>query len=199
VIEEEPVWGDASCVALEHLLTADGEEATEAAITEPAHWAVSLYEDDGYADAETGEIVAEETIDWSTQDDDEATPAEGMRHAHSVVDKTIYRPEWYCVDYQAAGLQVHSSMLAAGASTSSADDAADEACEADDGDDRRAQARAAAEAERAEALRRERRKVIALNRLGEAAMNVRREFVTTMLTRLVDCTSWVSIGVGPAV
>jgi hypothetical protein len=101
VIEDTPVWGDTCCVALHHLRTADGKAATEAAITDPAHWAVALYEEDGYADAETGDIVAEDTIDWSTQDDDEAQPGEGLRHANSVVDKTIYLPDWYCVDYQA--------------------------------------------------------------------------------------------------
>jgi len=41
--------------------------------------------------------------------------------------------------------------------------------------------------------------MVALNKLGAAAIGVRRAFVTTLLARLVDCTSWVSIGVGPAV
>jgi ParB family transcriptional regulator, chromosome partitioning protein len=50
-------------------------------------------------------------------------------------------------------------------------------------------ARLRAEAERAEAEKRERRKVIALNRLGAAAITVRREFVTTLVARLVDCTN----------
>lgn len=61
VIEDSPVWGDTTCVAHDHLRTADGEQATEAALTDPAHWAVTLYEEDGYADAETGEIVAGES------------------------------------------------------------------------------------------------------------------------------------------
>ena len=53
--------------------------------------------------------------------------------------------------------------------------------------------------EEAEAERRERRKVITLNKLGLAA-DVRRAFARdTLLARLVDCTSWVSIDVGPAV
>ena len=52
---------------------------------------------------------------------------------------------------------------------------------------------------RAEAERAERRKVLALNKLGLAAQEVRRAFVRDkLLARLVDCTSWVSIGVGPA-
>jgi ParB family chromosome partitioning protein len=178
VIEDTPVWGDASCVALEYLLTADGEQATEAAITDPAHWAVSLYEEDGYADAETGEIVAAELIDWSTQDDPEAQPQEGFRHANSVVDKTIYVPEYFCTDYQAAGLALSPSLLAPGARTTS-----DTATDPDASDEDKARVAAEAEAARADALRRERRKVIALNRLGDAAMHVRREFVRKLLAR----------------
>jgi ParB family transcriptional regulator, chromosome partitioning protein len=46
-----------------------------------------------------------------------------------------------------------------------------------------------AQAERAEAEKRERRKVLALNKLGDAAMGVRREFVKKLLARLVDCTN----------
>ena len=111
MIEDSPVWGDTTCVALDHLRTADGEQATEAAITDPAHWALTLYEEDGYADAETGEIVAGELIDWSTEDDPEAQPQQGFRHANSVVDKTIYVPEYFCTDYQAAGLQLSPSIL----------------------------------------------------------------------------------------
>jgi ParB family transcriptional regulator, chromosome partitioning protein len=194
VIEESPVWGDTSCVALEYLLTADGEQASEAAITDPAHWAVSLYEEDGYADAESGEIVAAESIDWSTQDEPEAQPQEGFRHADSVVDKTIYVPEYFCTDYQAAGLALSPSILPPGGRHTS-----DTATDPDAGDEDKARAAAEAEAARADALRRERRKVIALNRLGDAAMHVRRDFVRKLLARLVDCTSWVSIGVGPAV
>ena len=36
--------------------------------------------------------------------------------------------------------------------------------------------------------KRERRKVVNLNKLGAAAIEVRRQFVTTLLARLVDCT-----------
>ena len=51
-------------------------------------------------------------------------------------------------------------------------------------DDQDAETRAAAQAE---AERRERRKVIALNKLGDAAQQVRRQFIADkLLTRLVD-------------
>jgi ParB family chromosome partitioning protein len=184
--EDSPVWGDVTCVALENLRDADDDPVTESVITDPTQWAVILYEDDGYADAQTGEIVAAESIDWSTQDDPEAQPQEGLRHADSVVDKTIYVPEFFCTDYQAAGLQLCASMLPPGGSVTGSDtDQADENASEDD----KARAAAEAEAARAEALRRERRKVIALNRLGDAALHVRRDFVSKLLTRLIDCTN----------
>jgi ParB family transcriptional regulator, chromosome partitioning protein len=50
-------------------------------------------------------------------------------------------------------------------------------------DEAREAPRQKAEDERAEAEKRERRKVLALNKLGDAAMLVRREFVTKLLTR----------------
>src|SRR5882724_10615955 len=111
VIEDSPVWGDITCVALDRLRNSDDDPVTESVITDPTQWAVILYEEDGYADAETGEVVAAESIDWSTQDDPEAQPQEGFRHADRVVDKTIYVPEFFCTDYQAAGLQLSASML----------------------------------------------------------------------------------------
>ena len=57
------------------------------------------------------------------------------------------------------------------------------ATDLDANDEDKARAAAEAEAARADALRRERRKVIALNRLGDAAMHVRRDFVRTLLAR----------------
>lgn len=178
--DDAPVWDDTTCLAMEYLLTAEGESATEAAVTDPAHWAVMLYEEDGYADAETGENVDEDSIDWATQDDDEATPDEGMRHASSVVKATVYSPDWYCLDYQAAGLQLGPQVAARNAHDTTVQDEAD-------GNDTDAQQAhddaAAAEAQRAAELRRERRKVIALNRMAEAAAPVRQEFVTRLLTR----------------
>ena len=105
-----------------------------------------------------------------------------------MVDKTIYVPEYFCTDYQAAGLALSPSILPPGSRPSS-----DAATDLDASDEDKARAAAEAEAARAEALRRERKKVIALNRLGDAAMHVRRDFVRKLLARLVDCTSWMSI------
>jgi len=178
--DEAPVWDDTTCLGLEYLLTADGERATEDAVADPAHWAVMLYEEDGYADADTGEIVDEDAIDWATRDDDEATPQEGLRHFNSVVQTTIYSPDWYCLDYQAAGLQLGHQVSGRAAQDTTVRDETD----VTDADAQQAREEAAAaEAQRAAELRRERRKVIALNRMAEAAAHVRQEFVTKLLTR----------------
>jgi ParB family transcriptional regulator, chromosome partitioning protein len=101
-----------------------------------------------------------------------------LRHANSVVDKTVYVPEYFCTDYQAAGLQLSPSMLPPGGRPTS-----DTATDPDASDEDKARAAAEAEAAGADALRRERRKVIALNRLGDAAMHVRRDFVRKLLAR----------------
>ncbi|WP_396932602.1 ParB/RepB/Spo0J family partition protein [Mycolicibacterium sp.] len=178
--DEAPVWDDTTCLGIEYLRTADGERATEDAVTDPAHWAVMLYEEDGYADAATGEIVDEDAIDWDTRDDDEATPEEGLRHFNSVVQTTVYSPDWYCLDYQAAGLQLGHQVSGRAAQDNTVRDEAD----VTDADAEQAREEAAAaEAQRAAELRRERRKVIALNRMAEAAARVRQEFVTKLLTR----------------
>ncbi|ORA26314.1 ParB/RepB/Spo0J family partition protein [Mycobacterium aquaticum] len=186
VIEHDdlPAWGDLSCVELGSLLTPDGEPATEAAITDPVHWAVVLYEEDGHADAETGEIVDPDTVDWTTRGDIDATPEDGMRHANTVVDATIYTPDWYCLDYQAAGLQLCQKLLdrVEGAAVTELTDA-DGDVEDEDMRAQAAQAEADAAAQRDAELRRERRKVIILNRMGDSAAHVRREFVTKLLTR----------------
>ena len=54
ILAERPAWRDTSHVALRHLQTADGQETTDAAVTDPAQWAVLLVEDTVLVDAVTG-------------------------------------------------------------------------------------------------------------------------------------------------
>lgn len=176
VLDEQPSATDTSCIDLRWLLGADGEDATDEAVTDPALWAVLIEEDTALIDVETGEIVDETTVDWNTEDNPDEPPAEGMRHANTVKDGTVYLPTYYCLDYQAAGL-TPDSWYARRAGIITGTDAPTGDTEDD------AAARAEAAAEQAEAQRRDRRKVIALNRLGDAAMVVRREFLAKLLTR----------------
>lgn len=179
VLEQRPESWDPACIPLRYLVTPEEAEADDEAVTNPAHWAVLLYEDTALCDVETGEIVGEDTVDWdNTEDQPGAEPAEGLRHAKTVTETTVFVPEYYCVDYRAAGL-APEDWFARRAGMVDTDTGA--AVNLDD--EAREAARQRAEAERAEADKRERRKVLALNRLGDAALSVRRDFVKKLLAR----------------
>lgn len=179
VLEQRPESWDQACIPLHYLVTAEGAEADDTAVTNPAHWAVLLYEDTALCDVETGEIVDEDTVDFdNTEDHPDAEPAEGLRHAKTVTETTVFAPDYYCLDYRAAGL-APEEWFARRAGMVDTDTG--EAVDLDD--EARAAARQQAEAERAETEKRERRKVLALNKLGDAALNVRREFVKKLLAR----------------
>ena len=172
----DPAWRDTRCVELRWLRTAEGNEVTEEAITNPAHWAVWLDEEAAFVDRETGELVDEDSIDFHTEHHPDEQAEEGLRHFSTVIEKTVYTPSWYCIDHEGAGLDVDGFLKNArpvvhgeGQSTSTDED--------------QDEARARREAEAAEAAKRERRKVLALNKLGDAAIGVRREFVRKLLAR----------------
>lgn len=183
ILDRYPDSWDVDYVELSYLRTATGEQADETVVTNPAHWAVMLGEEDVLIDVETGALVEEEAVDWDTQDNAEAVPAEGLRHASTVKEATMFVPEYFCLDYAAAGLVLDERFRRFAGLDHSGEKSTDTVDL--DGDDQDAKAaREAAEAEAArETERRERRKVIALNKLGEAALQVRREFVTKLLAR----------------
>ena len=118
------------------------------------------------------------TVDWDTEDQPDAEPAEGLRHANTVTETTVFVPEYYCLDYRAAGLTPQSWFAR---QAGMVDTDTGEAVDLDD--EAREAARQQAATERAEAEKRERRKVLALNKLGDAALSVRREFVKKLLAR----------------
>jgi hypothetical protein len=104
VLPERPESWDEACIPLHHLMTADGCRSDDQVVTDPAHWAVLLYEDTALCDVETGELIDEDLVDWQTEDRPDATPAEGLRHAASVTEATVFVPEYFCLDYRAAAL-----------------------------------------------------------------------------------------------
>lgn len=105
VLEQRPESWDEACIPLRFLVTAEGSAADEQTVTNPAHWAVLLYEDTALCDVGTGERVDEDDVDWErTEDNPDATPAEGLRHADTVTETTVFAPEYFCLDYRAAGL-----------------------------------------------------------------------------------------------
>ena len=173
VLEQRPRWDDMSCLSIRYLRTPEGDAATSEAVTDPAQWSAYLTEDWAYLDAETSEPVDPDMVDDDTREDPNLEPEEGLRHYRTVVEKTVFVPEWYCRDYRAAGLQLCPSLQNRGASVDTSTDGGE--------DDAEAAAQRLAEQEQAQ--RRERRKVLVLNRLGEAAAAVRREYVTRLLAR----------------
>jgi ParB family transcriptional regulator, chromosome partitioning protein len=78
VLNERPESWDPACIALRFLVTPEGAEADDKAVTNPAHWAVLLYEDTALCDVETGEIVDEDTVDWETVDQPDGETRRGV-------------------------------------------------------------------------------------------------------------------------
>jgi ParB family chromosome partitioning protein len=174
ILENRPFWSDTAAVGIEYLRIGDDERVPDDFEKKPEHWAVYLTDECALVDKVTGEPVEDGDIDWDTENDDEAEPAEGLRHVSTVIEKAVIVPEWYCVDYTAAGLALAQSVRDAASRRGVAVVA---------GDEDSAESIAEREAARQEAERRERRKVLVLNRLGEAAESVRRDYVTKLLAR----------------
>lgn len=190
VLPELPASFDPFCVPLNALLAADGEEADTAAVTVPAQWAVRVIEEQALTDKETGELVDEGDVDWETEGHPDRTPEEGLRHADTVFETTGFAAEYFCLDYQGAGLTPTERFMRLGGvnrfpaeAESDQSDGGGAPATADELAQRRALAEAQAASEKEEAEKRERRKVLALNKLGAAALEVRRAFIKTMLTR----------------
>lgn len=166
VLESRPPYGSTDMVSESYLVDAEGNEVEREAVlasveANPQAWAVLLDEESVFTNAE-GEVVPENKIDWATEADPEAEPEEGLVHAGTVQETIVFEPsDFYCLDLDAAGLAVSDRF-------------------------RRMQAQGGAVAPTIadrEAEKRERRKVLMLNKAGDAALGVRRAFVTTLLQR----------------
>jgi ParB family transcriptional regulator, chromosome partitioning protein len=169
VLDERPDWGDDAIVSEYYLIDADGNEVDRQAVlasaaATPQAWAVRLEEESVFTDAEGG-TVPDSAIDWATEGDPDREPEEGFVHADSVQETIVFIPaEYYCIDRDAtAALALSERFLrqqANGGVGTTTPSIADR-----------------------EAEKRERRKVLALNKAGDAAVGVRRAFVTTLLQR----------------
>jgi ParB family chromosome partitioning protein len=152
----------AEMVPLHALLTADGNAADESAVKNPGNWAITLSDEAVFTDMD-GNPVNESLIDWSTESDPEAKAEDGMLHCDSVVEKIEWVPSaYYCVNPEAEGL-TESGWY--GMNVSRTPDLTSD------------------DLERKTAEKAERRRLIALNKAGDAAMSVRRKFVTELLQR----------------
>ncbi|BBY46613.1 hypothetical protein MARA_00430 (plasmid) [Mycolicibacterium arabiense] len=175
VLDRRPGWSDKAYIPTNYLRDADGKTLTDEAIAamDPQHWAVVLESEDVYLDVTTGESVNEHDIDFDTADDPTLEPAEGYRHARTVTETTVWSPEFYCCNPRVA--EITMPDWAARQYGFDADRLAD-ASDPDGAAERERARQAEADKERAE-----RRKLIALNKLGEAAATVRREWVRDKL------------------
>ena len=78
------------------------EDENSAMLDENLH--VLLYEDTALCEVETGELVDEDSIDLNTENQPGATPGEGLRHTATLTETPLFVPEYFCLDYRAAGL-----------------------------------------------------------------------------------------------
>jgi ParB family chromosome partitioning protein len=166
VLEGTPRWGDLSCLSIDHLFTADGEPAGEN-LVDTEHWAVLLCQEERMFDAETGEPVDDDDVDYSTRWKLSQPAREGMRHYSEVVERWVVVPHFYCTDYTAVGLVPSPAVLASASRTAEGPSTAQQA----DGGG----------ADRMPAGGQSRRDIMGLNRLSEAATEVRRRWVTDKL------------------
>lgn len=160
------------------MLTADGGEVTQELIdAAPQFWSVVLVYTDVLCDTTTGNPVDEDDIDWDTAEDDDAVPAEGLRHANSAEWREEWTAEYFCHDHKGAGLAL-TPVMEAVRSTTAADE---ETAEAALTDEERAAEAARRQREREAKDKQERRRVRELNKQAESATTVRREFLRTSL------------------
>ncbi|PQM45251.1 hypothetical protein C1Y40_04575 [Mycobacterium talmoniae] len=164
VLDARPGWSEPlSRHRIHQLCTPEGKSVAEDIVNEkPELWAVWLEEMPVYIDTRTGEIIDDHDIDWDIDpDDDDATPEDGLIHPKHVNETTAFDPAWYCLDPAAAGLTSWSERNRGRAMTGHETEEA--------------------AAARKEAERREKRKVVALNKLGAAAQQVRQDWVKDKL------------------
>jgi ParB family chromosome partitioning protein len=164
VLDQRPQWNDPIARhPLHQLCSKDGKSLNDDVTSEkPELWAVWLEEMPVYLDSRSGEIVDEHEIDWDIDREDlDAAPEGELIHPRYIEEATAFDPTFYCLDPAEAGLITWEQRYRRGGSP------IDETEEAS--------------AKRKEAERREKRKVVALNKLGLAAQEVRQAWVKDKL------------------
>lgn len=98
VMEPETLGPDASYVPADEVVTSGGAPITpELLHTNPAVWVVYLdaEPDAVLVETATGTVIEPDTVDWTTKNHPDNTPAEGMRHADTVEYRHPWTPHFY--------------------------------------------------------------------------------------------------------
>ena len=179
ILSEQPSSFDRYHIPLGYLLK-DGEPVEELSEFQPQHWAVLLCEESVFVNNDTGQPVDEDDVDWDTDGRPDREPEEGLLRADKVTETTRFGPEYYCIDHVGAGLEPNERFARFSGMAATGDGGED-----GEGlpDEERIAKQQAVNNEKEQADKRERSRVLALNRLGDAAMAVRRDFVAKLLTR----------------
>ncbi|MBF6339807.1 ParB/RepB/Spo0J family partition protein [Nocardia abscessus] len=154
---------DAAYIPASELVTAAGEPVSEELIyADPARWVVfvEVQENGLLVDKDTGAIIDAGTVDWSTRGDLSAEPADGQVHAEQVQWRDRWIPSYFLPTNALADSGLQQIVPDTG-------DGSEEAA-----------AKAAADREQA---RQDRRRVIELNKRGDAANARRQEFLPRLL------------------
>lgn len=176
VLTHEPDTSSAESayIPAELLAGSDGEPVPESTIlADASRWVVYLTVEENalLVDTTTGEIVDPDTVDWNTNDDPDATPADGHRHAGTVEYRDRWSPHYYLPTTRLPGSGLHRLT-----------DPAAEVAE---------HTRLAAEqaiATREQATR-ERRMVRELNRRGQSAKDRRLDLLPKLVAKATAPTS----------
>lgn len=165
VLDERPGWSSELTANSRIRLCDDSGETPDVDVCHqrPQLWAVWLEEVAIFRNVETGEEVDEHDVDWDIDAADvEAIPEEGYLHPKLVAEETGFQPEFYCLEVDQANLMTRTAYYQRShpAGTHGA---------------------ALTEDERIEVERREKRKVLALNKLGKAAIDVRHAWIKDSL------------------
>ncbi|WP_179276885.1 ParB/RepB/Spo0J family partition protein [Rhodococcus sp. RS1C4] len=190
IADAEPIFADGQFRAEDLVVPADGENGAQRAITaevieaHPTAWSVWLSKGERFTLTATGEVISENSIDWGTEDDPDATAATGYHHHKDITTEQVWEAEYFTTDPAAAGVQPGPILAAALAEA----DADAEAAEVDPDDAAavaraREQKRLAAEAAHKEAQRAALRRTKELNKASVIATEVRIEWLTKFLTR----------------
>ncbi|OZC56598.1 hypothetical protein CH267_10510 [Rhodococcus sp. 06-621-2] len=187
ILDTEPEYGDGQLRAEDLVVpatddTGSAEVTAEVIEANPGAWSVWLSKGEKFTLTATEEVISENSIDWGTEDDPEATASTGYHHHKDITTEQVWEAEYFTADPAAAGVAPGPILAAALA------EADDEAAEVDPDDAEavaraREQKRLAAEAAHKEAQRAALRRTKALNKASVIATEVRIEWLTKFLTR----------------